>query len=86
MIPYKNHCMETKNVDRMIGKGKLSALFTLMTCIKDARGAAKNIMVTQQQIKPMCLLDCTKFSSYWEYINALIKISRITKNCFNIVD
>lgn len=86
IIPYKNHCIETMNVDRIIGKGKLSALLTLITCINDANGAAKNIIVTQQHIIPICFFDCSKLTSYCEYVNAHISMKSITKNCFNIVD
>lgn len=85
-IPYKNHCMETINVDRIIGKGKLSALLTLITCKNDASGAAKNKIVTQQHIIPTCLLDSSIFSSYCVYVKAHTNISFIAKNCFNIVD
>lgn len=64
--PYKNHCMHTMNVVKMMGKGRLSALFTASTWYREAKGAAKNIRVTQQQMKPTYLISLAMSVSYWQ--------------------
>lgn len=47
-----NHCNDTINVAKINWYGKLSELFTLITCINDANGAAKNKIVTLEHARP----------------------------------
>lgn len=52
IIPYINHCRDTKNDITIKGKGKLSEFLTLITCKRLVRGAAKKQTVTTQQTIP----------------------------------
>lgn len=66
IMPYINHCTDTKNDITIKGKGKLSEFLILITCKRLVRGAAKKQTVTIQHTIPKMrtIYSLLIFSSY----------------------
>lgn len=79
-MPYISHCKDTMKDANIRWYGRLSVLFTFITCNSDARGAAKNNMVTTEHIKPKLDLAVSKLSTWCIYSNVIMRNIRHPKN------